>query len=97
MKRFLFPTVLCLGGYFALFGGEYSFFEVRKAEKQLLERQAELPVVRQQIDSLRARVDSLENDDEALERFARERYGLVRDGEYLYRLSDPDTTQTDQP
>lgn len=92
MKRFLFPTVLCLGLYFALFGGEYSVFEVRKARSELLEREAVLPVVRQQIDSLRARVDSLEHDDEALERFGRERYGLVREGEYLYRLSQPDTT-----
>ena len=32
------------------------------------------------------------DDDEALERIAREEYGMVREGEHVYRLSVPDST-----
>lgn len=88
MKRLIFPGVLGIAIYFATAGGEYSVLEVRRAEAELEQRRAELPVVRRQIDSLRARIDSLRHHDEALERFARERYGFIRDGELLYRFSE---------
>ena len=88
MKRPIFPAVLGLALYFAVAGGEYSMLEARRAEAALASRQAELPVMRRQIDSLYAWIDSLQHSDEALERFARERYGFIRDGEYLYRISE---------
>lgn len=88
MKRLIFPGVLGIAIYFAVAGGEYSVLELRRGEAELELRRAELPVVRRQIDSLRARIDSLRHHDEALERFARERYGFIRDGELLYRFSE---------
>ena len=90
MRRFILPGVLGLALYFALAEGEYSMLDVRRADAEVTRRQAELPKIRTEIDSLRARIDSLRNDDEALERFAREKYGFIRDGEYLYRLSEPE-------
>ncbi len=96
MKQLVFPVGLAFIFYFALVGGEYSVFEVRKARSELIEQETLLPVVMRQIDSLQARVDSLENDDAALERFGRERYGLVREGELLYRLSEPDSLPVDE-
>ena len=67
--------------YFALFGGEYSFFELRQVRR---EREAE----RQRVDSVRADVarlgarrDSLTTDSGTIERIARERFGLIRAGE----------------
>lgn len=88
MKRLAFPGVIGVAVYFAVAGGEYSFFDVRGAEEELKVRRHELPVVRWQIDSLRARIDSLEHSDPFLERFARESYGFIRDGELLYRLTE---------
>ena len=88
MKRLIFPGVLGLVLYLALMGGEYSLREARRADAELGARSAELPEARRQIDSLRAWIDSLRYNDEALERFARERYGFIRDGEYLYRITD---------
>jgi hypothetical protein len=41
-----------------------------------------------EVESLRARRDSLLHDSGAIERVARERYGLIRDGERLYRFAD---------
>lgn len=91
LKRLVFPGVLGLAAYFAVAEGEYSYFDVRQAEAELEARGEELPRLQAENDSLRALIESLRSDDEALERFARERYGLVRDGEVLYRLSEPST------
>lgn len=82
--------VLALALYFAVLGGDYSVFEARQAEARLAATRAEIGTVRHEIDSIRARIDSLRSSDEALERFAREQYGFIRDGEYLYRISEPE-------
>lgn len=76
--------------YFGLFGGDYSFFEVRRLERERKEEQARLDSVRVEVARLRLRVDSLESDSLTLERIARERYGLIRDGERLYRYVEPE-------
>ena len=94
MKRILTPGLvfsgfLALAAYFAFAGGDYSVIEAGQAEARLEAREAEIRRVRHESDSMRALIDSLKSSDEALERFARERYGFIRDGEYLYRISEP--------
>ncbi|MCY3545547.1 MAG: septum formation initiator family protein [Gemmatimonadetes bacterium] len=88
MRRLVFLGLLAFAGYFAVFGGEYSALDARRARAELATRRAEVTVEERRIDSLQARIDSLRHNDEALERLARERYGLIRDGELLYRLTD---------
>ncbi len=88
--RLVLAGVLALALYFAVLGGDYSAFEARQAEARLAARRAEIRAVRQESGTMRARIDSLRTSDEALERFVRERYGFIRDGEYLYRISDPE-------
>jgi cell division protein FtsB len=39
-------------------------------------------------DSLRAAIKQLEGNDQAIERLARERYGMVRPGETIYRVPE---------
>lgn len=90
--RFFFLGVLGLALYFALAGGDYSILDARRAEAELAAKRAEIEDVRREINSLRERIATLRNDDEALERFARERYGFIRDGEYLYRISEPEAS-----
>jgi cell division protein FtsB len=89
--RFLFPGALLLAGYWAVFGGEYSIFEVRRARQERAAEAIELERIERQIDSLEAWTDSLQNDPATLERLARERYGLIREGERLYRFAEPDS------
>lgn len=89
MRKVLFPALLGVAAYFALFGGEYSVFELRRARQQAEEEAAELARLRQEIDSLAARADSLETDSATLERMAREGFGMVREGEVLYRFTTP--------
>lgn len=89
LKRFVLPALLLLAAYYAVFGGEYSIFEVRRARAEVEAARAELAELELRIDSLRARADSLENDPATLERIARERFGMIREGETLYRFAQP--------
>jgi cell division protein FtsB len=89
LKRMVVPGALLLGAYWAVFGGEYSLFEVRGARVAREAEAAELERIRHEIDSLAALTDSLENDPATLERLARERYGMIKDGELLYRFAEP--------
>jgi cell division protein FtsB len=95
VRRLVLPILLGLAGYYALFGGEYSLFELRKARKDVVIQERELEALRREVDSLRAWVDSLESDSVTLERLARERFGMVREGEVLYRLVEPTVTGSD--
>ena len=96
--RLFFFGVLGVALYFSVAGGEHTILDARRAEAELAARRAEIGAVRRQIDSLRTRIAALHDDDEALERFARERYGFIRDGEYLYRISEPETpAEADRP
>ena len=92
VKRLVLPGLLTLAAYYALFGGEYSFFELRAARNAERQEAAELAERRGQIDSLRAWADSLEVDSTTLERLARERFGMLRPGEVLYRFAEPEDT-----
>jgi cell division protein FtsB len=89
LKRAVLPALLALAAYYAVFGGEYSIFELRQARIDVEAAELELMELRARIDSLRARADSLEHDPATLERIARERFGMIREGETLYRFATP--------
>ena len=95
VKRFLLPALLGLAVYYAVFGGEYSLLELRRARAEIESQRSELASLSKTLDSLRARVDSLEHDSATLERLAREEFGMIRDGEVLYRLVESQDTASD--
>ena len=95
IKRFLLPALLGLAVYYALFGGEYSLLELRRARAEIESQKTELAGLYETLDSLRARVDSLQHDSATLEQLAREKFGMIRDGEVLYRLVEPPDTASD--
>jgi cell division protein FtsB len=83
---------LLLGGaaYFALFGGEYNVLEVQRIRGEYQAEQERSRQLEAEIARLRARVDSLQNDSATIERIAREKWGLIRPGERLYRFEEAD-------
>ncbi len=79
--------VILVGGFaFGLFGGEYRAIDWWKIKRQVAEEQAALELLRREVDSLEAYADSLENNRWVQERVARERFGMIRDGEIVYRI-----------
>jgi cell division protein FtsB len=89
MKRWWLMVPLVAGaGYYAMFGGEYSLMEARKLERERAREELRLVQTRREVAALRARADSVEHDTATLERIARERYGLIKEGERLYRFVD---------
>lgn len=88
LGRTLFLCALALAGYYTLFGGEYTLFEQRAASSSLVAESARLACLEQVTDSLEARVAALQNDDATLEEIARSEWGMIRDGEILYRFPD---------
>lgn len=93
--RIALVVVLGIALYYALFGGEYSVFELRRLSTRVVEEQARLDSLRQEVDSLEARADSLANDSATIERIAREKYGMIKPGERLYRFVEEDTAALD--
>ncbi|HXF96228.1 MAG TPA: septum formation initiator family protein [Gemmatimonadales bacterium] len=71
---------------FALLGGEYSTLDWVTLRRELALERAALAELRAEIDSLSRLVRALETDPVAQERAAREEFGMIRDGELLYRL-----------
>jgi cell division protein FtsB len=70
----------------AVFAGEYSTPDWLKMRSLLAQEHDSVEAVRAQVDSLARVARALENDPAAQEREAREQFGLIRDGEILYKI-----------
>ena len=88
IRWFIAIALVVVAAYFALFGGDYGYFEVRRLERDRQAELAKLQELRVELAKLRTHTDSLEHDSATLERLAREKYGLIRKGERLYRFVD---------
>ncbi len=96
MRRLIFPAVLLVAGYYAVFGGEYSLLDTLDVDRERLAAMETLEAMNHRADSLRLRADSLEQDDRTLETLARERFGMIRDGEILYRFAGGEATHPEE-
>ena len=79
-------TILLLALLFAVQGGEYStwdFLTLLREEREEISRIAEL---RREVDSLEKEAKAVETDPATQERLARELYGMLRKGEYVYNI-----------
>jgi cell division protein FtsB len=77
---------LALALYFALQGGEYGTLDLLQLRREEAEEQAKVAVLQRMIDSLTTAAVGLELDPRVQERVARERFGMIKKGEFLYRL-----------
>ena len=69
---------------FAVWGGEYStwnWLTLRREEKRMKEEVAQL---QEEVDSLKALKKQIATDPSLQERIAREQFGMIAKGEYLY-------------
>ena len=92
-RRGIATVLLGIAGYYAVWAGEYSAFDLRRLAVQQEVESNRLADTRLQVDSLKALVESLESDPAVIEAVARERFGMVKENELLYRFVEvaPDT------
>ena len=82
-------VIIALAAVFALQGGEYSiwnWWELRQAERREVAAVAELEEV---VASLEKAAIAIERDPRVQERVARESFGMIKDGEFLFRVLPP--------
>jgi cell division protein FtsB len=70
----------------AAWGGEYSTADWITIRRQLQEERAKVAELRIEIDSLAKLAHDLETNPAVQERVAREQFGMIRNGEVLYRI-----------
>ena len=66
-------------------------FELHGTRVALESESVVLVELESQIDSLVAWSDSLRNDPQTLERVARENFGMIREGETLYKFAEAES------
>jgi cell division protein FtsB len=72
--------------YFALQGGEYGTLDLLQLRREEAEESANVTRLHLLVDSLTKAATAIEHDPRTQERVARERFGMLRKGEFLYRL-----------
>src|SRR5690606_2802006 len=86
--RLLSALVVSVALYYAVLGGEYSALDLRRLADRKEEEGARLAAVRGEVDALRKLATALRDDPVTIERVAREQFGMIREGEILYRFVD---------
>jgi len=71
---------------FGFFGGEYSTPDWWQIKGLVHDEEAAITRLQGEIDSLTAWADAVEADSATQERVAREKFGMIRDGEHLFRV-----------
>ncbi|HXV86666.1 MAG TPA: septum formation initiator family protein [Gemmatimonadales bacterium] len=76
-----------LGGVaFGFAGGEYGTLDWWQLQRQVRDERAVVERLKADIDSLQREAQALERDPVTQERVAREAFGMLRPGEILYRV-----------
>lgn len=80
-------VALCL--VYALLGGAYPLPALIRLRAEMQAAEADVTHLKATVDSLLSYRDSLTHSARVIEREARERYGLIANGEILYRFVTP--------
>ena len=70
----------------AAWGGEYSTADWLTMRRQLADERDKVVALRAEVDALAKAAKDLETNPAVQERVAREEFGMIRDGELLYRV-----------
>jgi cell division protein FtsB len=76
--------------YFALQGGEYGTLDLLQLRREEGAEQANVTRLQRMVDSLERVATAIERDPRMQERVARESFGMIRRGEFLYKIVPQD-------
>lgn len=88
-----------MGIVYALFGGEYTVLDWIEMRQRVAAEEAEISQLEIETDSLRHLAEALEQDPATQEREARERFGMLRPGEVIFRVTPepgPDSVRAER-
>ena len=86
LSRWAIIVGLIFALYFAFQGGEYGTLDLRQLRHAAVEESTHVARLHHLVDSLERVAIAIERDPRTQERVARERFGMLRSGEFLYRL-----------
>ena len=93
LARWAAVAALAFALYFVIQGGEYGtthLLELRRDVEREQEQVARLTTI---VDSLERAARAIERDPRVQERVARESFGMIRPGEYLFRIAPGDSAR----
>jgi cell division protein FtsB len=90
--RWVAVAAVAFALYFAAQGGEYGTTDLLELRASVAREEAEVARLRGVVDSLEKAARAVERDPRTQERVARETFGMIRRGEFLYRLVPGDST-----
>ena len=87
-KKKLFLILVFIESSFLLFWGAKSYYQVRQAQNQVRKVQEELNQLKLENKILMEQVENIK-DPFYLEKMAREKLGLAKEGEIIYKILPP--------
>jgi cell division protein FtsB len=94
--RYFFALVFCLLVLQDVFGA-HGLMAMRRSRTQIEAIQAKIAKLDQENRDLQQRIQNLKTDPSTIEKIARDRMGLARPGELIFRLPDAKNGQTSAP
>jgi cell division protein FtsB len=91
--RWAAVVALAFALYFAIQGGEYGTTHLLELRADVEREQAQVTRLKQVVDSLTRAAEAIRRDPRVQERVARESFGMIRKGEYLFRIVPADTSR----
>ena len=88
VRHYLWGTALVLACVLALYFLFPAYSEFRRTKGDVSELKQSLAMQEHEIQRLHREIRSLRTDYRALERVAREKFGLCKDGEKIYHFDD---------
>jgi cell division protein FtsB len=91
--RWAAVAALAFALYFAIQGGEYGTTHLLELRGDVAREQEQVGRLRVVVDSLTHAAEAIRRDPRVQERVARESFGMIRKGEYLFRIVPGDTSR----
>jgi cell division protein FtsB len=79
-------AMVALALLFAVQGGEYSTWDFLTLRREEADEKGRIAELRKEVDSLEKEAVAIERDPATQERLARELYGMLRKGEFVYNI-----------